>query len=250
MKKIYRQLTRLITGIFFIAASLEAHSQWFFDAEVGGLSASRNKVQIPNDNEGDRFEITDLGDDVFPVARLTLGWQPSPNHELQLVYAPLSYSEEGTFDEDIRFDGVSFSSDETVEARYTFNSYRLRYLYQWIDESRWKLAVGGTLFVRDASIKLSQNGTNSRDTNLGLVPLFALRAEYSFKDDWSLLVDTDFAFAPQGRAIDLALLANHKINRHWSIAGGYRTIEGGADNDDIYNFAWFNGFVLKTRYQW
>jgi hypothetical protein len=247
---LYRLTTQLYLIIFFIFSSLSAQADWRLDIEAGAFTASKNEVQIPNDNKGDRFKITDLGDDAFAAGRLSLAWRPWKKHEFQFVYAPLSYSEEGTFDEDIRFDGVTFSAGDTVEARYMFNSYRLRYLYQLVDNKDWNLELGGTLFVRDASIKLSQNGTNSKDSNVGLVPLFALKAAYSLNSNWSLVLDTDLAIAPQGRAIDLAFLAQRQLGKNWQLAAGYRTIEGGADNDDIYNFAWFNGAVIKTSYAW
>ena len=227
-----------------------AFAQWFFDVEAGLFKADHNDVQIPNDSQGDRFDITDLGDGPFPGARLTLGWLPAENHELQLVYAPFSYTEKGAFDEDIRFNGATFLGGQPVKARYQFTNYRLRYLYHWIEQGPWELDVGGTLFVRDASIELTQNGTRSEDDDLGLVPLLALRSTYTMTENWSARLDTDFAFAPQGRAIDLALLANYRLDHKWTLSGGYRTIEGGADNDDVYTFAWFNGVVLKATYSW
>lgn len=236
--------------VCFAMLSPGSQAEWRVDIEAGAFSGSSNKVQIPNDKEGDRFNIDDLGDDIFPVGRLSLAWRPFLKHELQLVYAPLSYSEEGRFNKDIRFDGVTFDANSPVEARYMFNSYRLRYLYQLVDHKDWNLELGGTLFVRDASIKLSQNGTNSKDSNVGLVPLFALKAVYSLSANWSVLIDTDLAFAPQGRAIDFSLMAQRRLSKNWTIAAGYRTIEGGADNDDIYNFAWFNGAVAKASYEW
>ena len=55
--------------------------------------------------------------------------------------------------------------------------------------------------------------------------------------------------SPQGRALDLGLLARYDINDAWYLAGGYRTLEGGADNDSVYNFAWFNYAVLSAGYR-
>jgi hypothetical protein len=31
---------------------------------------------------------------------------------------------------------------------------------------------------------------------------------------------------------------------------GYRTVEGGADVDAVYNFAWFNYAVVSGSYRW
>ena len=56
---------------------------------------------------------------------------------------------------------------------------------------------------------------------------------------------TDLArdLSAQGRAIDVGLLTRYRINRHWDVSLGYRTIEGGADNDSVYNFAWFHSSI-------
>ena len=237
-------------GLSLAMLSHSAFSQWFVDIEAGIFKPERNKVRIPNDNEGDRFNINDIGNDAVIAPRFTLGYLPSENHEIQLVLAPFSYTEKGKFDEAIRFNGETFLKDDAVKVRYQFSSYRLRYLYHLVDSSRWQTYLGATLFVRDASIKLSQNGTSTENDDLGVVPLFAFRTAYSLTNQWSLLLDSDAAFSPQGRALDLALLAQYNFDQHWKFSGGYRTIEGGADVDKIYNFAWFNGAIIKASYAW
>lgn len=242
--------TALMLTAVCLPASGQANAEWRLGVEAGVFKPEYNKVQIPNDSRGDRFRITDLGNGSFPAARLSLGWQPGEDHELQFVYAPFAYQEEGVFDEDVRFDGETFQKGDPVEARYQFSSYRLRYLYHWIDQGRWQVDFGGTLFVRDAAIRLRGPGVESEDSNVGFVPLFAFRSAYQLNDRWSAVLDTDLAFAPQGRAIDLALLGEYRVDDRLSLSAGYRTIEGGADNDDVYSFAWFNGAVIKAAYAW
>ena len=41
-----------------------------------------------------------------------------------------------------------------------------------------------------------------------------------------------------GRAVDAALTAQYHFDSGGYAAGGYRTLEGGADNYDVYTFAW------------
>ncbi len=247
MSKLLRNIQIMVAALGG-ALSLPAQAETWLDAEVGVFTPAHNRVQIPNDNRGDRFELTELGDNAFALGRLTLGWQPSEKHELQFVYAPFVYKEDGAFDQDVRFDGATFAAGDEVEARYQFSNYRLRYLYHWKESARWQLDVGATLFVRDASIQLRSSTTTSKDANVGVVPLFAVRNTYRFNDIWSVMADSDVAIAPQGRAIDLALLGQYRVSDTLSLSAGYRTVEGGADNDEVYNFAWFNGAVLKATY--
>ena len=156
--------------------------------------------------------------------RLALAWRPWQRHEFQLVLAPLAYEEKGSFDQDVRFAGSTYQADKEVTVDYKFNSYRLRYLYTLVEAEHWGFEIGGTLFVRDANIKLSQNGTSSNDSNLGFVPLLALKTTYKVNADWRLVLDTELAAAPQGRAIDLALALRRQFNNGWDI---------GADNDSV-----------------
>jgi hypothetical protein len=53
-----------------------------------------------------------------------------------------------------------------------------------------------------------------------------------------------------GRAEDLSLRLGYDIDERWGLAFGYRTVEGGADVDDVYNFAWFNYAVVSGSYRW
>ncbi|MGM0564975.1 MAG: hypothetical protein ACQES2_11635 [Pseudomonadota bacterium] len=239
-----------VLALASLLASSPVLAEWQMGVETGVFRPEYNKVQIPNDSQGDRFRITDLGDGSFEAFRLSLSWQPSGNHELQWVYAPFVYRETGRFDSDVRFEGAVFAQGDTVEARYQFSNYRMRYLYRWRERDRWTVDIGGTLFVRDAAVQLSASGEERENSNVGLVPLFAVRGTYSPNKRWSAVVDTDVAIAPQGRAIDLSITGQYSMSEHWVLAGGYRTIEGGADNEDVYSFAWFNGATLSVMYHW
>lgn len=223
---------------------------WRFDLEAGAVWADHNDVQIPNDDGGDRFDIADFGKGPYPSARASLQWRPWQRHAFQFVIAPLFYEESGEFAQDTRFAGANYRAATSTDIDYQFNSYRLRYLYSLVRGNRWNLELGGTLFIRDAKIELRQGDIRSSDDNIGFVPLFALRTQYDFSEQWSVELDTDLAWAPQGRAIDLALLIKRDLPGGWDLAAGYRTIEGGADNSNVYTFAWFNAAVLRAGYQW
>jgi hypothetical protein len=227
-----------------------SYAEWRIEVEAGALWTDHNDVQIPNDSQGDRFDIADLGRGPYPTARFAVAWRPWTRHEFQLVLAPLAYEEKGSFEQDVRFAGETYRGGEDLKASYQFNSYRLRYLYTLIDSQHWGLELGGTLFVRDARIELSQNGTSSADSNIGLVPLLALKTDYRFNPRWRIVLDSDMAAAPQGRAIDLALSVRRQFNSGWEFGAGYRTVEGGADNDSVYTFAWFNAAILQANYRW
>jgi hypothetical protein len=94
--------------------------------------------------------------------------------------------------------------------------------------------------VRDATIALRQGTLQRSDEDLGLVPLLHLYGAYHLSDRTTLIMDFDGAAAPQGRAVDVALRLQYELPSGWHVFGGYRTLEGGADNDSVYTFVWLH----------
>jgi hypothetical protein len=105
-----------------------------------------------------------------------------------------------------------------------------------------------TAKLRDAKIKLEQNGTSSEDTDRGFVPLLHLAGTYHLTGQWRLLLDLDGLAGGPGRAFDVALKIAYDICPKMSLTAGYRTLEGGADVDEVYNFAWFHYAVVSYLY--
>jgi hypothetical protein len=248
-----RKFTRALAGACPCVISLgSSHAQdypWRIGVETGPVWQNRNDVQIPGDT-GTRFSLADLaGSGPYPYVRLELSYELSKKHSLRFLLAPFEYTETGTLDKNVDFAGQNYSAGQATEVSYKFNSYRATYRYRFHDSDSWQWHIGGTLKIRDADIRLKQGNVSSSDDNLGVVPLVNLYGEYNAADRWTMVVDLDGLASPQGRAIDLGLLARYNLDKQWYIAGGYRTLEGGADNDNVYTFAWFNYAVLSAGYR-
>lgn len=217
--------------------------------DLGSTWQSRNKVRIPNDNEGDKFSLEDVaGSGPWAAARFEGLWSINDKHGIRVVAAPLSYKENGKLDRETRFAGATYSPDEEVEARYTFNSWRVGYRYHLYAEPDWDLWVGGTLKIRDAGVRLKQGDVSSQDDNVGPVPLLYIAGNYRLDNHWSVSADLDGLAGGPGRALDLGVRINYRVDESWQVGLGCRTLEGGADTDDVYNFAWFNTVSLSATY--
>lgn len=81
------------------------------------------------------------------------------------------------------------------------------------------------------------------------VPAPAQSGDYRFSDRWRFSIDLDGLAGGPGRLIDLALKLDYRLDERWQLGGGYRMLEGGADTDDVYNFAWLHYAVLDIRYR-
>ena len=251
-------------------ATPPASPRFTVDLEAGPAWQSRNIAESPNDGTATRFSIEELaGRGPFPAGRLTLGWNPSERHGLRILLAPLSIRETATLQEEIRFEGETFEAGRAVEATYTFNSWRATYRYRFHEGAHTRAWVGGTAKVRDAVIALDPRGTGggpgegpgggdppgpggaryAEKTDLGFVPLLHLAGEWRPAAPWILAVEADGLAGGPGRAIDAALTVGRELGDGWSLHAGYRTVEGGADIEEVYSFAWLHYATVGVRWR-
>lgn len=221
-----------------------------FDLEVegGAVWQTKNDQQIPNSEAGTRFSLVDLvGKGPLPAYRVYLTWNDAGRHSLRALYAPLEFNESGAPEIPIEFAGGSFAAGESADATYRFNSYRLTYAYRWHEGESWRWKIGATAKIRDARVQLEQDGRSAKKDDVGFVPLLHLQGRYALNGAWSADLDVDALAGGPGRAIDAALKLVWAPDERWRLAAGYRTVEGGADVDEVYNFAWLHYAVGSVR---
>lgn len=215
--------------------------------EGGALWQSRNDQAVPG-NGGTRFSLSDINSGPFASYRLYVGYQWSDKHQIRVLYAPLELSVSGSFDGNILFQNSTFRSNMETAAFYKFNSYRITYAYGLEDINGWKFALGFTAKVRDAEVRLTQGVISESKKNIGFVPLFHFNGKRSLGPGWLFRFDFDGLAAPQGRAFDIGAFLEKQISEKQIFAFlGYRTVEGGADNAEVYNFAWIHIGTLGFR---
>jgi hypothetical protein len=109
--------------------------------------------------------------------------------------------------------------------------------------------IGFTAKLRDATVALSQGATSSRRDDLGFVPLLHLAADWRASPLWRLAVDADGLAGGRGRAVDASLKLAYEPNGRWSVRAGYRMLEGGADVEEVYSFAWLHFAVVSLAWR-
>lgn len=239
----------LIVAIFYTCSGFANGSPWSVSLETGALWQARNDVRIPGAG-GTRFSIAEIASaGPFSYYRLESTLDVGDKGQLRLLMAPFRYTESGVPGTDILFVDQTFNAGQQTDFTYQFNSYRVSYRYRYKDTPSWRLWLGGTVKIRDAKIALRQGAVSARDANVGVVPLFNLYSDYRLTPRWRLVTDFDGLVGPQGRALELGLRLLYAIDEHWYLGAGYRTLEGGADNEDVYNFAWFNYASVTVAYR-
>ncbi len=225
-----------------------ANAQALIDLETGFVFTSYNNVRIPG-NQGTLFS---LKDGLIPKAeffyRARLNYTIKSRHTISLLYAPLETKSQGSFANDILFEGVVFPANTELTGTYKFNSYRLTYRYDFVQKPKFEFGLGLTAKIRDAKIALASSEAVAEKTNVGFVPIINFRLLWNIGNKFGLLLDGDALAAPQGRAEDVLIAATYKLSENLRIRAGYRMLEGGADNDEVYNFALFHYASVGLSY--
>ena len=247
--KIKRKNIYVVFVFSLLLTFSNAYSQRFVDLETGLAISGYNDVQIPRDT-GTKFSLSrDLKTDPGFFFRLRLGYRLGSKHTLSVLVAPLSLNASGNIDKSIRFNGEEFPANIPLEAVYRFNSYRLTYRYDFIRNKNLRLGFGITAKIRDAAISVEGNDKKSENTNVGFVPLINFRLEWFFAKKLSLLLDGDAAAASQGRAEDVLLALQLNLNEDVTLKAGYRILEGGANVEEVYNFALIHFIIAGVTYR-
>ena len=220
------------------------------ELEAGPAWQSRNEVEVPNDGSATRFSLADIaGSGPFWAGRVYLTWRFSEGHSLRLLYAPFSLTATGRSERPLSFAGETYAGGAPVEATYTFNSYRASYRWRLHSGERLTAWLGITAKVRDATIALAQGTTSSRKDDLGFVPLLHLAGAWRPAPSWQLSLDVDGLAGGPGRAVDASLALRYDLGDRWSLGSGYRTVEGGADVEEVYAFAWLHYGVVSLTWR-
>jgi len=235
------------TLIFFSITSF-VNAQVNIDLESGAVFTGYNDVRISG-NGGTLFSLkTDLNAKPNAFFRVRVGYKIRSRHIISLLYAPLIVKSNGLTNKQIDFEGVTFPSNTSLNASYKFNSYRITYRYDIVKRSKFEFALGFTAKIRDAEIAINSDGLSASKKNVGFVPIINFRLNWKINDKIGFLFEGDALAAPQGRAEDVLFAGTYKFSDQFMGRLGYRILEGGADNNEVYNFALFHYASVGVTY--
>lgn len=225
-----------------------AKAQLFLDVESGALFPGYNDIRIPGESGTKISFKDDLQTEVSPFFRLRLGYTIKSRHTISALYAPLNVTPKGMVGFPVDFEGETFAANTPLDASYTFNSYRITYRYDLVKRPKLDFGLGFTAKIRDAEIALSGKGVEASKKNVGFVPIVNFRLHYRMNEKIGILLEGDALAAPQGRAEDVQLAGTYRFSDRLTGRIGYRLLEGGADNDEVYNFTLFHYASVGLAY--
>jgi len=232
--------------ILHLAFQFKNSAQPFINIESGIASPLYNDTRIPG-NSGTFFSLKDdLKTSPVFFYRLRCGYLFNKHH-ISILYAPIAFTSEGKFRDDVLFMNENFIANNLTTGYYKFNSYRLTYWYKIVETERINIGLGLTGKIRDAEIKLNSNSVEASKTDLGFVPLIHFFFSYSIQNKILFKLEGDALGAKQGRAEDFLLSFNYQLTHAVQLFSGYRILEGGSNGSSVYTFAWINYFSFGTN---
>jgi hypothetical protein len=239
-------------GLVFCATLFpsEAQAEYVLNIQGADVFTEKNDVRIPG-NSGTKFSLSDdLSADTAVTGRLEAGYVHKDNDYFGIVISPLSVDSHGRVDRDVSFAGTTFTANTALNATFRFDSYRLTWRRKLVARDTLDVWLGLTGNLRDAAITVEGGGQKAEKKNTGFVPLINFFVDWRFALPWTFRIAGDALAGPQGRAEDVLFALMYDLNAETRIFAGYRILEGGADNDEVYTFSLFHYAVggIEVRF--
>ena len=247
-----RAFLRIPAGalLFIMIIAPGARAEYVVNLQGAVVFTEKNDVRIPGDS-GTKFSLSDdLSADSSYTGRLEAGYLHKGRDYFGIVVAPLSVDSHGRMDSDISYAGTTFPAGTDLDATFRFDSYRFTWRRKLVSKEKFDLWLGLSGNIRDASITVIGGGQTAEKKNTGFVPLINFLVDWRFSQPWSLRAAGDALVGPQGRAEDVLFAMLYDVNASTKVFGGYRILEGGADNDEVYTFSLFHYAVagIEVRF--
>jgi len=238
---------KIVILAMFLLIYDSAFTGSIMSVQGGAVFTSYNDVRLPGDSGSDLSYKDDIDTGTGFSPRIEAGYEFDFPFYIGLMASTLRVEGEGTLKRGVNFDGKTFAAGTKVKGTYRFDSYRLTGRYYFIDDGKLKLGAGLTGKIRDAEITLEGGGEKGGLKNTGVVPLLNFYADYAVFRNMKILFYGDGAWSPYGRAEDFFMGCLYSINDNIGIMAGYRILEGGADNDEVYIFSMFHYAVFGVE---
>ena len=233
----------ILLVLFMITSPARSQAQLELDVETGLVFSGYNDVRIPGDTGTEISLSEELQIDPTSFFRVSILYRLGERHNLGVLIAPLRLEARGSVDRPVTFHTAEFPANAVLRARYRFDSYRLTYRYDFYHSDHLEAGAGLTAKLRDAAIRLRDEQRSAEKKNTGPVPLINFQVRWLFASELALLLSGGALAAPQGRAEDVLLALEYQPDQRLGMKLGYRLLEGGADNDEVYNFTLVHYFM-------
>ena len=222
-------------------------AEYVINLQGAAVFTEKNDIRIPGDS-GTKFSLTDdLSADTTYTGRLEAGYIHNTKDYFGIIVAPLSVDSHGRVDRNIDYAGTTFPAGTDLDATFRFDSYRFTWRRKLVSRDDLDVWLGVSGNIRDAEITVEGGGQRATKANTGFVPLVNFLIDWRFSRPWSLRTAGDALVGPQGRAEDVLFAVLYDVSASKKVFAGYRILEGGADNAEVYTFSLFHYAVAGVE---
>ena len=235
----------ILSAVFLVTDPVSA--EYVVNLQGAAVFTEKNDIRIPGDS-GTKFSLSDdLSADRSYTGRLEAGYIHKERDYFGIVVAPLSVDSHGRVNRDISYAGTTFPAGTDLNATFRFDSYRITWRRRLVARDDLDVWLGVSGNIRDAEIFVEGGGQRATKANTGFVPLINFLIDWRIAKPWSLRVAGDALVGPQGRAEDVLFSVLYDLNATTKVFAGYRILEGGADNAEVYTFSLFHFAVAGVE---
>ncbi|MDH4164229.1 MAG: hypothetical protein OEW15_16320 [Nitrospirota bacterium] len=244
-----RDLLRVTAGalLYILIIAPRVRAEYVLNFQGAAVFTQKNDIRIPGD-DGTKFSLSkDLAAETAYTGRLEAGYIRKELDYFGIVVAPLTVDSQGPVSRDVRYAGATFAAGTDLDATFRFDSYRITWRRKLVTGDKVDIWLGVSGKIRDAEITIEGGGQQAEKTNTGFVPLVNFLVDWRFAQPWSLRVAGDALVGPQGRAEDVLFALLCDIRASTKVFAGYKVLEGGANNDEVYTFSLFHYAVFGVE---
>ncbi|HAF07725.1 MAG: Uncharacterized protein XD76_1329 [candidate division TA06 bacterium 32_111] len=261
MKKIFILLLSSILFIstfalenFFTLNESEGSVKFYPLYEKGFLNIFSHKIQFGKDCT--YFDYVKYGNqnNLYPFERFSIDMVIKNKHIVTFLYQPLTLKTEAYLFDTLVVDSVIFPEGSNMEFFYSFDFYRVSYMYNILTFKRNKVFFGLSFQLRNAFISFSDGENILTNSNIGPVPIFKLKTESEIGSKLSFENEFDGFYASGkyitgskndfvGAIFDLSSRFVYNLNSFSNLFLNLRYLGGGAEGTSKDETSRYDGYV-------
>jgi hypothetical protein len=227
-------------------------TRWRFEYAFGPYFLIGNEVESPN-GSGTRFDLYDFnrGDDPTTTAEATVSFKAFESSSFDVLYAPFESRDQGTFNRDVTFNGVTFPADSLIHSAWRLHDVRIRWRRHIVD-TNWKVDAGVGIMIQDTYTKLESKSDSlvSAVEDLALLPFLHFNAGYKLWNTGTLRVGGDGLYLANDWMVDAGVLLSWQLHPRWELSTGYRIYRREITTDELLNRVEYHAPSLSVSRSW
>lgn len=222
--------------------------------EKGFINVFFHKIQFGKDCTYFDYVKNGNQSNLYTFERFSIEIDVNKKHILTFLYQPLTLKTEAFLFDSITVDSVIFPKNSNMKFVYSFDFYRISYMYNIIKFNKNRIYAGLSFQLRNAFISFSDSKNIVTNSNIGPVPIFKFKTESEFGKTFYIENEFDGFYASGkyitgskydfvGAIFDISSRFVYRVNSFSKIFINFRYLGGGAEGTNKDDNSRYDGYV-------